>query len=373
MKPLPIGLDIGTTTVRLLQVCGHGRDLSVLDATKFVIPQEVKADAKRRREVIVEAIRRMVREHHFRGREAVVALASEQLAIRNIRLPKMADEELATAVNWEAQNKFPFDTATAVIQHLRAGEVRQGEQALDEVILLAAPRAEVDAQVQLACEAGLDLVSLDAEPCAIFRGYERFLRRREDDAAVTVLADIGAHTTVVIGRGRDIVFIKTIPIGGALFNRAVAECLEVAPAEAEALRRRLGRRARGTSADKDATESEETDRVCRAVADAIRPHLEDLANEITLCLRYYSVTFRGPKPESIGFTGGESHNQDIPALLADRLGIEGQAIDPLRGVRTDHLGPILDRRGSLCEWTTAFGLSLKGFHLAEELAVGMGA
>ena len=368
MRPLPIGLDVGTTTVRLLQLAGTERDLRVVDAAKFVVPQDVRVLPDRRREVVTGGIRRILKEHHFRGREVVMSLAPGQVAIRSVRLPKMAEAELATAVNWEAQNRFPFDTATAVIQYLPVGEVRQGDQVLEEVIILAAPRAEVDARIQWACEAGLEVASLDAGPCAVFRGFERFLRRRADENVVSVLVDIGAQSTVLIARGRDIVFVKIIPIGGLLFNRAVAECLELAVTEAEALRRRLGQRQRRASAGGAA--DEESDRVSRAVADAIRPHIEDLAGEISLCLRYYSVSFRGPRPESVTFTGGEAHNADIRTSLGQRLGVEVRPCDLLRSVKTDHLGRTMDARGDLSEWTTAFGLSLKGFHLAAQLAAG---
>ena len=350
--------------VRMLQLGGTERDLRVIGAGHFAVPQEVKTDPVGRRAALVEGIRNLVREGRFRGREVVTALGGSELAVRNIRVPRMSDEELATAVNWEAQNKFPFDTATAIIQHLRAGEIRQADQTLDEVILLAVPRAEADARIQLVCEAGLDPVSLDAAAAAIFRGFERFLRRREDETVLSAFADVGAQTTVVITRGREIVFIKTIPIGGAVFNRAVAENLELSASEAEALRRRLGHHDPRTAA----ADAAETDRVSRAVTDAIRPHLEDLANEIELCLRYYGVTFRGPRPESMTLTGGESHNADVAAALQERLGLAVRPADPLRGVRTDELGPVLERRGMLGEWTTAFGLSLKGLYLAGPLA-----
>ena len=368
MRQLPIGLDVGTTTVRMLQLSGSERDLRVLDAAKFVIPLEVKGDASRRRTFIIEGVRRLMKERRFRGREVVMALAAGELAVRNIRMPRMPQKELLTAVNWEAQNKFPFDTATAVIQYLKVGEVRHGDRVLEEIILFVTPRVEVDEKIQLACEAGVNLVSLDAEPCTVFRGFERFLRRRDDEDIVRAFSDIGAETKVVIARGRDIVFVKTIPIGGSVFNRSVADRLELAPSEAEALRRRIAwRRSR------EDDEGQETDRAARAVADAIRPHLEDLADEIDLCLRYYSVTFRGPCPGSILFTGGEAHDPSIPATLGDRLGMEIEIGDPFRGVRTDHLEPILDRRGIRAEWATVFGLSLKGFHLAAQFTAGYAA
>jgi len=226
---LPIGVDIGTTAVRMLQLGGSERDLRVVDAAKFAVPREATGKAVRRREAVVTGIRRLLKERRFRGRHAIMALTPEQASVRNIRMPEMDPAELAGAVHWEAQNKFPFDTATAVIQYQRAGRVHQGNEVLEEIIVFAAPRVEVEARIQLASDAGLTLVSLDAEPCTLFRGFERFLQRREDEGVASVMADIGARTTVVISRGREVVFVKTIPIGGAVFNRAVAECLELEP------------------------------------------------------------------------------------------------------------------------------------------------
>ncbi len=367
-RVFPIGLDVGTTTVRLLQLGGPERDLRVFQAGRVPIPPEVRSDPQGRRQAIVEGVTNLMRERRFRSREVIIGLSDRELVIRNIRMPKMPEEELPTAVNWEAQNKFPFDTATAVIQSLRAGEVRQGDKVLDELILFAVPRAEVDHQIQLAGDLGLDLVSLDPQACAMFRTYERFLRRREDEDVVSAFADLGSRTIVVVSRGRQVVFIKTIPLGGDVFNRSVAECLDVSVTEAEALRRRIARRARD-----DAAQQENPDRVRRAVADAIRPQVEELANEIGLCLRYYGVTFRGARPQAITFTGGEAHDPDLPRALGERLGIDVQVGDPFRGVGTAHLGPVLDRRGCLSEWTTVFGLSLKGARLAEQAAAGYAA
>jgi len=357
---LPIGVDIGLTAIRVLQLGGTPRDLRVMDAARIAVPQEVRADPTRRRAFTVESVRSAVRKGKFRGRAAVMALGPSQVSARNIRLPRMSAEELATAVNWEAQNKFPFDTATAIIQYLRAGEVRQGDRLLDEVILLAAPRAEAEEALRLAAEIGLNLVSLDAKPCALFRGFERYLRRRVDGEVVTALVDLGAHTTVLVARGREIEFLKTIPIGGVTLNRAVAECLDMAAAEAEGLRRHLGSR-RGS-------DDEAADQVARTVADAVRPHLEDLANEIALCLRYHSVTFRCPRPQAVTFSGGESNNPDIVAALGERLGIEVRVGEPLKGIETGHVGPVMDRRSGLAEWATVLGLSLKGFCLEAPLA-----
>ncbi len=355
---LPIGLDIGTTAVRLMQLAGSGRRLRVLDAAKAAIPPYAEREAGPRREAVVECVRALLKDRHFRGHDVVLALDPAQVAIRSIRLPPTPEEELPTAVKWEVQNKFPFDMATAVVQYLPAGHVRQGDRTLQEVLVLAVPRQDVEARVHMAAEAGLHVVSVDASPCALWRTFERYRRREEDRDVVTAIVDLGARTQVVLARGRDIVFVKTIPIGGTLLNRAVAERLELAATEAQALRRRLAKRL-----DRD----DPQEPVRRAVADAVRPHLEDLAAEIGLCLRYHSVSFGGPLPGEIIFSGGEAHDPTVPQTLAARLDVQPTVAEPLAGIEVGRVGPGVDRRGATSEWTVALGLSLKGLSLAEPL------
>jgi len=103
--------------------------------------------------------------------------------------------------------------------------------------------------------------------------------------------------------------------------------------------------------------------VRQALFDAIRPELEELADEINKCLRYHSVTFRGSRPSRLTFIGGESHDGNIPQMLGERLGIPVVIGQPFRGIDTSRLGPDIDRRGMLSEWTVAFGLSLKGAYV----------
>ncbi|MBK8270847.1 MAG: hypothetical protein IPK83_22075 [Planctomycetes bacterium] len=44
-----------------------------------------------------------------------------------------------------------------------------------------------------------------------------------------------------------------------------------------------------------------------AVVDAERPFVERLSRDFQLCLRYFAVTFRGQKPETLTLVGGEAY------------------------------------------------------------------
>src|SRR5439155_3053917 len=126
-------------------------------------------------------------------------------------------------------------------------------------------------------------------------------RRREDEQEVHVLVDIGARRSqVVIGRGREISFMKGIDIGSSHLHDAISRKLEITTEEARGLRRRLieGGEAEVVDAPADAS-SAKRDPVRQAVFDATRSTMEELSREIALCLRYYSVTFRGQRPNKV--------------------------------------------------------------------------
>jgi len=202
--------------------------------------------------------------------------------------------------------------------------------------------------------------SLDVEPCAVYRAFERFIRRREDEADVHVIVDVGARRTqVVIGKGRDITFLKPVEIGSDHLQEAVSRKLAITMDEARALRRRL---IEANPADPSKPEAPEMaarrDPVQQAVFDAARSTMEDLGREIALCLRYYSVTFRGQRPNKVKLVGGESCDPLVVGVLNAALGIPVESARPLFSVDTSRMRAG-ERCGAMGEWAMALGLSVK--------------
>jgi type IV pilus assembly protein PilM len=350
---LPIGVDIGLDSVKMLQLeVTAEQTLSVVAAAKQSLPEEAAAlPIETRIPVAIELIKQMIRQNGFHGRDIVAALPREIVHVKNLRLPMIPPAEIDAAVQFEARNVFPFDTDQAHVRHLYAGEVRQGSDTKQEVIVLAAKHDDVDLLVEQLNRAGCGIASLDLEPSAIYRTVERFIRRREDENEVHVLVDIGARQSqLVVGKGRDISFFKPIDIGARSLHEAVARKLQITVDEARSLRRRLLESA-GASGGTD-------DPVRQAVLDATRSTTEELSREISLCLRYYTVTFRGHRPAKLRLLGGEAADSQLQAALAASLPIPVDCGRPLFSVNTNRL-KASDRRGGMTEWAVAFGLSLK--------------
>ncbi len=348
----PIALDIGAESIRMLQLCDLSGGVKVRAAGRWRFPADAGSDPARRKELAVGAIRDILSNNAFNGRRVVSMLSSSQLSLKNVRLPHMPPDELEQAVAWEAKDRFSFDVGPDQLSFLYAGQVRQGNEIQDEIIMLAAPIEAVDENLDLLKKAGLSHEAIDAEPVALFRTFKRFLRRRSDEVTVSVIVDVGeSGSRVIVARGRDIVFIKNINIGGRRLTEVVAKQLDLSFEEARELRIR------------NASHRDDPSSVDWTIHDAIRGEVEALGMEIALCLRYCSVTFRGLRPQRVILTGGETHSKPVVDLLKENVGIACEIGQPLKGIDTSEVDLGADRRGTAPEWALCMGLAIRGMNI----------
>jgi type IV pilus assembly protein PilM len=368
-KRLPIGLDIGADSVKMLQVKQAGATWSVCAGGLARFASESVKDPAQRRKQIASAVKELLGKGAFRGRKVVTALSCGELSIKSVRLPSMPDNELREAVKWEAKDRFGFDVAPDQLSFIDAGEVRSGSETSREVIMLAAPKEVIDDHLGLLLEMKLHPVHIDAAPVALFRSFQRFLRRRTDEQSVSVLVDMGSSATrVVVARGRQIVFIKSIDIGGAKLAEAVAGQFNLSCEDARQLRVKKAREhLKNLSEQQEGQDGKPAqDSLDRSVHDAVRAQVESLAGEIALCLRYCSVTFRGLRPGQVILSGGEAYDPFITATLREHLGVECTLGRPLQGIAIFN-ADLAGERGAHAEWAVCAGLATWDLELGANL------
>ena len=337
----PIGVDIGSRSVKLLQFdAARNR---VLDAARWDLPPEPAAKPERQDERVVEAIGHAREGHSFHGREAVLCLGAGNLFVQNIRVSQAAGDELTKIVQFEAAGRLPFASEEAEIRYIEADDVRQGDTVRREVILLACHRPSLERMLSVAERAGLRPVAIDVEPAAVLRCYGRQFRRDNDQQRRMMLVNVGASNTVaVIARGPNTMFVKYIDLGGRHFDEAVARHLKMTAADASALRRHNG----------DRRAEERDPEIARSVDESVRPVLDKLAHELSLCLRYYSVTFRGQPLSQMVLGGGEA-TDSLAQWLAARLDLPCEVGNPLRPFEKSSAA------GRIGQWDVAAGLALR--------------
>lgn len=353
---LPIGVDCGIRGARLVQLRVVDDQPVIVAAARCQWPEEVRsaisAERRVRPSLVAPTIARLLSQSDFSGRQIAISLPRELVKVKNLRLPAMPMDDLIQAAQHEALSMFGVDAGDARVEVMPAGEVRHGNDVKAEIIAVCAKAAEVDRLVEEWHDAGFRPASIDFEPAALYRTVERFVRRRDDEAEVNVLVDIGLRrATVLIGRGRELSFHKSIEIGGAMLTHAVSRKLGISIADADTLRIRL--------ADTfDQVRAIGSDPVRQAVVDSVRPIVEELARELALCLRYYSVNFRGQRPSRVRLVGGESSDPSLVQLLANALPVPIESAKPIANADMSRMRAA-DRNERLGDWTHAFGLALK--------------
>ena len=353
----PIGLDIGSSCLKMLQLEPTKAGLYAVAAGYYNFPANLEANDSQRRELTIQAVKKLLKEKNFHGRRVVSALPDNEVAIRTVRLAHLPTDRIEETVRYEAAEKLPFDMDSARLQCLPAGRVHQGNEVRNEIIVLAVQNESINQHIELLSEMSLEPVAIDVGPTALFRCFERFLLRREDENDVSFIVDIGAaNTKVIIGHGAEIAFVKIIEIGTLSILEVVGDRMGLSTAEASGLWRRTSD---GTECEEDQT-SDTKGELADEVFDAARPVLSELGREISLCLRYHGVMFRGYRPKLVRLTGGEANSSRTAEFLSGALALPVEPANPFRHTNTAGIDVQGNRRKPAPIWAVSAGLALRG-------------
>ncbi len=289
---LPIGVEIHATGAHVVQLARGRRGPAIVAAARVDMPSAIDApDTRRRLCDIAAAVGNAVRAHPFRSRVCVLAPDDRLVRTRSIRQPSMTEDERARVIAAQGPERLGFGPGDACeIDGLLAGEVRQGDETREEVIIAGIRRSVAEDAVAAVGDAGLRSSAIEPGFVGVARAAGRTFRRESDRASVRVVVHVAwTATTVLLLRGPQLAFHKRLELSGESMTQEISRRLSLEPVAVADLRHRRMQRADGGAPDVD-------EKVDRALHQAIRPLVNQLAHEVNLCLRYYSVTFRGARP-----------------------------------------------------------------------------
>ncbi len=352
-----VGVDMGTTAVKMLQLQMSGGRLKVIGAARLQGPP---AGSRDREWIPSEAdLLGAFRSGGFVGRRCVVCLPRNQVHVQTARLPKLSEREMPQAVAWEASHRFKLERQAMESDYIATGAVVHGGESREETLVVAASHRSINARIDPLMAAGLRPLALETDFTALARFVSQQFRSKEPTPGVQAVVEIGsAGSSMIILRDEQICFFRQIAVSGAMLNRAVCEHLQLDEQAAAELRiARLA--AAGSTASAGSTLDASTD---RAVFEAVRSHLNDLAHEVVLCLRYYGVAFRGLPPRQIILCGGDGPEPGLAALLEQRCEMPVIIDTPdlaMEGLELEIRSCLNRTPGPACGWAVAGGLSLR--------------
>ena len=244
-KSNPIGIDFGSDCLRLAQVQKvSSGEFKLVAAASADVPSHVRHDVGGRLNFFVDTTRDLLAQGKFQGRSAILGLPAAFMFIQHLRMPKLDAEGMKKALPWELRGKLPIDPSHALLRHIVAGDVYEGQEAKSEVVVMAAAKETINAFLAAAAKAKLDVVGMNVEPKALIDCFSQIYRRKTDEGVVNCYVDIGCVATrAIIACGGDLLFARTIAVGGDHFSRATANGLKIKLDEAKILRVKIAQMA----------------------------------------------------------------------------------------------------------------------------------
>jgi Tfp pilus assembly PilM family ATPase len=418
--PSPVAIDFGVGSLKLLQVT-TGTPCGLVAAACVPTPEALLDDTAKRYEFQFAALPKLVRSVGFKGKRAVCAIPAAQTFIKHMQFPKVDGVELAALVEGAVPAALGCAQDALVYRHYVVPGATPGQTGAargttttggkQEVICLAASREFIGRIMDAIRAAKLEPVGMHPECVAALRAFDGIMRREEDKHVATLYLDIGTGMTKAwMAHGRDLVFAKTIQLGGLDMDKAVAAALEC---EIPAARnRRLSaslltamspvrpiyrgltgpsgsaRPGAKSATNADGTQVEPASEPAQVAAEDRRTELptpglsgilqemptpeasnlefdigdclEVLTDEIAMCLRYYESLFPGRRTDRVVFFGGESRHQGLCQHVARKLRVAAHAADPLSRVARAGGEPCqgVDLSRQQPGWTVPFGLAV---------------
>lgn len=344
MSPHIVGIDIGSTSLRAMQLKKTAGKPVVVRYHEVPLPE----GSVRRGEVldapaVTDAMRLLWKKGRFTSRKVVLGLGGPRVMSRELTVPRASLSQIREALPFSVQSSLPIPVANALLDFYPISESTSDLGPVIQGLLVAAVKEAVEVNVNAALQAGLTPIRVDLIPFALARAVLPF----GESPGVKALVSIGANTTNIVVTVDGVPqLVRIVSTGGDDVTRAIADQFSLSLAEAEQLKRTVGLLPSSSHA---------------SVVEVIAATMMPLFSSIRDTLNYFVAGKPGWVLDEITITGGGRHLPGLKAALASAAGrivTEAELYEKVTLGRGVH--PIVEpgRRGV---FTTAFGLALGGF------------
>src|SRR5512136_2681855 len=318
---LAIGLDIGSSSVKLVQLKEKKGGFQLLAFGSAPLPPEAIVDgALMNSAAIVQAIQELVAQHKVKAKEVAIGVRGHSVIIKKIQLPRVTQEELDESIQWEAEQYIPFDVKDVNIdtQILTPEGDAAGQM---DVLLVAAKKDMINDYSSVCAEAGLTATVVDVDAFAVQNAFEASYELSPNDTVVLINVGATVANINILARGIT-TFTRDITMGGNAFTEEIQKQLSISYDEAEALKV-------GGHGETDAVVPQEVERVIQGVA-------EQMGGEIQRSLDFHAATAPDIHVTRVYLSGGTARIPALFRVIEQRAGVPVEVMNPFRSIEVDN-------------------------------------
>ncbi|MFY9214682.1 MAG: pilus assembly protein PilM [Tissierellaceae bacterium] len=170
-----ISIDIGARDIWLAEGKATRKNITLTKTARVAIPKDVYFDGKILDiHLLGQAIRDTLKENKIRSSRARLVINSSMIITREIVLPKVSDEEIASILQYQIRDYIPIDPDDYLFQYLNLGIVYEDGIERLNLLLIAVPRIIVESHYKLLDNVGIKPEVMDFQGNAISKLLNHF-------------------------------------------------------------------------------------------------------------------------------------------------------------------------------------------------------
>jgi type IV pilus assembly protein PilM len=310
-KPM-LGLDISSTTIKLLELSRHGDSFRVENYSVRPLPPNAVVEKNiNDPEAVAQVIKATITQCRTKVKDCAVAVAGSSVITKLIEMPSgLSEDAMELQISIEADQYIPFPLDEVALDFdIQGPSARNPNQV--EVLLAACRRENVEARSTVLQLADLRPKVVDVEAYTMERAF-RLIREQLDDQQdqVVAIVDIGSTMTTlsVLVDGKTI-YTREQLFGGRQLTEEIQRRYGLSEEEAG-----LAKKQGGLPDDYG--------------PEVLEPFKESVVQQVTRSLQFFFSSTQYNDVDHIVLAGGVSSMRGLAEVIEAKLGTSVTVANP---------------------------------------------
>lgn len=344
MKQTILGLDIGLASIKGVRLSKTFRGVRLLDVFEVPVVMD-KADTQMGiplGEAQIAALSELLEDGRIKKEDLIaLSLPGDLISTRALSLPFTDLKKIEQIAAYEVEGELPFDLEALTVDYMllqnrpimSSDEMGAGAKKESQLLVSAIQNTLLKSYLTPLQEIGIDPAWLGVNSHALMAYAKYFLGLQKGPGTETLVIDVGASRTVLCHlRGKDLNWVRTIPLGGDAITEVLAETAGLSWEVADQKKTEI-----------DLNMDDPSDEQAIIELEALEKGVSILVLEIEKSIRIFSPENKQDMPEDLNdaeqvvirrcfhLCGGGSGLKSFERQLSDNLEMEAVGIDLGKG------------------------------------------
>lgn len=320
-----LGLDIGSSCIRLIHLREKGRGSFAVDAFGVlpINPETIVEGSIIDPSAVVDTIQHLRTQLQLKEKRVAFSLSGNAVFVKTIKVASSPDPlEMRESILWEAEQFVPFPRDEVMLDYHIVGDPSREMQV--DVIVVALKRDAAQVYLDTIQQAGFEPVILDVDAFAMQNAFELNYPDEASSDRVLLLAQIGASkTNINIVRGGHPLLVRDVMVGARALTDILRTEFNLTYDQAE-----LAKRGRYEIR-------------MEQVQPYIQQIIQDICREIQKTYRFFTNSYGEIALSKAYICGGGSNLVGLEEALSGVLRCPVEKLDPFRVLDYSAVDPTL--------------------------------